>query len=144
VLQALAPLADWVVFSIDGLRAWAGERHAIWQTLVRQAARQLEQSQLVLHLGGDGAWWHAPGAPPKLLPPPVPSPTPDRGSGADVLRGALVLGLAEGRSPDFAVRWALAAAALAGGGPAPDRASVIRVLAGTPRPSPHNVTPTGG
>lgn len=144
VLQALAPLADWVVFSIDGLRAWAGERHAIWQTLVRQAARQLEQSQLVLHLGGAGAWWHAPGALPKLLPPPVPSPTPDRGSGADVLRGALVLGLAEGRSPDFAVRWALAAAALAGDGPAPDRASVIRVLAGTPRPSPHNATPNGG
>lgn len=143
-LQALAPMADWIVFSIEGLRAWAGERHAIWQTLVRQAARQLESAQLVLHLGSDGAWWHAPGAPSRLLPAPVAPPTPDRGGGADVLRGALVLGLAEGRSPDFAVRWALAAASLAGGGPAPGRADVIRLLSAAPRPDPHPVNSPGG
>ena len=115
VLQSLAPLADWVVFTVDGLRAWAGERHAIWQTLARHAARQLERVQLVVALGAEGAWWHPPDGRQITLPAEPPQGV-DVGASADVLRGALLLGLGEGRSAGFAMRWALAAASLAGGG----------------------------
>jgi sugar/nucleoside kinase (ribokinase family) len=126
-LQVLAPLADWVVFSVDGLRAWAGERHAIWQTLAKQAARQLSAAHLVVTLGAEGAWWHAPGGQAIALSA-APLHALDRNGSADVLRGALVLGLGEGRSADFALRWALAAAALSSTGQPLSREAVTGLL----------------
>ncbi len=127
LLQSLVPLADWIVFSREGLRAWAGTRQFIWQTQAKQAARQWPDRHIVVALGADGLWWQAPTQPPVLLPA-LPGAAEDRDAARAVLAGALLLGLGEGRRPEFALRWGLAASSLADRRQDLQRASVNRLL----------------
>lgn len=127
LLQSLVPLADWIVFSREGLRAWAGTRQFIWQTQAKQVARQWPDRHIVVALGADGLWWQAPGQPALLLPA-LPRAAEDRDAARAVLNGALLLGLGEGRRPEFALRWALAASSLADRREDLQRATVNRLM----------------
>jgi sulfofructose kinase len=113
VLQDLAPRADWVVFSSDGLRAWAGAQAGRdVASLFAQACAALPDTWLAVTCGADGLLWRPPGGT-VVARPAVPVPVVNTNGAGDALHGALLLALAEGQPPEAALRFGLAAAACA-------------------------------
>ena len=138
-LQRLVPDADWAVFSEGGLVAWsrhcsveaasaqvahwaaesAAQGPALAAALCQRFAGALRQALdagpqvAVVTLGGAGLVWMARGeAEARHLPAhPVQRVVDTLGAG-DTFHGALGVALAEGNSPQDALRWASAAAAL--------------------------------
>ena len=157
VLRALAPQASWCVFSRDGLAAWlsadeadrgpaarldtdevtavarqaaAAEGFRPGAALVAVAARWIAASsraQLVVTLGADGALWRRPDGSEAALPAFRVDVQDSTGAG-DVMHGALLLALAERRPPEDALRFAMAAAALACCGSWPVRSELEHFL----------------
>ena len=133
VLRALVPLASWVVFSTDGLAAWAGDRAPTpVEALHRLAAAAGLPRELIVTQGPAGLSWCRPDGSVRQLPAFEVAVADSNGAG-DVFHGALLLALAEGRAPEVAVRRAMAAAALActragGAAAAPNRAELEHYL----------------
>lgn len=123
VLRELVPLADWVVFSRDGLRAWAGSAEVHDDAALLSAAAAAPRAHCVVTMGADGALWCPPGGPIRRLPA-MPVQALDTNGAGDTLHGALLLNLAEGLAPAPALRRAMAAAALACRGSIPTRAAL--------------------
>ncbi len=101
-----------------------------------QALAARTPGAVVVTRGGEGAVLHAPGRPPMTLPP-FRVPEVDTTAAGDALAGALAAGLAEGRPLEAALRWGMAAGALActrsGAIPAlPHRAAIAGLLARSP------------
>lgn len=115
VLQRLASLADWCVFSRSGLQDFCDCRNAEGDahTLLNAAAGWLGDTDLVVTLGAGGALWRRPGTRTAVHLPAFAVEAVDTNGAGDVLHGALLLWLAEGAAPADALRRALAAAALA-------------------------------
>jgi len=112
VLQTLIPLADWVVFSAEGLAAWAADTAgAPAPGLLQRAAQQAPGCELIVTLGAAGLCWRRPDGQTHTLPA-FKVPVVDTNGAGDVFHGALLLALAEGRGPQASVRRAMAAAAL--------------------------------
>lgn len=138
VLQALAPLADWAVFSSDGLLAWAADGSAADATPLRNLAEAvpaafsrvcaaLPDTQLVVTRGADGLLWRPPGQPVRALPAHAVTAVNTNGAG-DALHGALLLALAEGQTPERALRFAVAAAACSVTGQPHGRPEVLALM----------------
>lgn len=127
VLRTLVPLADWCVFSRAGLSAWGGDADLPAADALALAARATSGVELVVTLGADGAQWHRPDGTCHVLPA-FRVPVVDTNGAGDVMHGALLLSLAEGRPPAAALRRAMAAAALACSGQCPDRAELDRFM----------------
>ena len=129
VLHRLAPQADHVVFSEEGLQEFTGAAEAAAGLAI--AASRLK-AVLAVTLGAAGSlWWRDGAAHP--LPAPRVAARDTTGCG-DVFHGAYTLAIAEGAAVEAAARFATAAAALkaeAGSGwnAAPDRAAVAALLA---------------
>lgn len=112
VLRGLAPMADWVVFSSDGLRAWAGlakDTRNIDEAF-KQACEALPAAQVVVTQGASGLRWREPGQPVVAMPAHAVRVVNTNGAG-DALHGALLLALAEGQPPAQALHFGVAAAA---------------------------------
>lgn len=124
------PAGGWAVFSQDGLQAWAGPGAspdagaAAWLADAAQAAPGVE---LVVTQGAEGVLWRRPDGACQALPAFRVTVQDTNGAG-DTLHGALLLGLAEGLPAPTALRRAMAAAALACTGMAPDRAALDHFL----------------
>ncbi len=119
-LRELAPLADWVVFSSDGLRAWSGISDHPLEDGFSRACAELPHTQLAVTLGPQGLWWRAPGAAIQAWPAYPVLAVNTNGAG-DALHGALLLALAENLPPAQALRFGMAAAALTCAGQPLDR-----------------------
>lgn len=128
-LRRLAALAPWVVFSEPGLAAFsdAPPEQALSVVVAAGAAHA------VVTRGERGVLWHAAGAACRpIAAHPVERVIDTTGAG-DVFHGALGVALAEGQSPDAALRFAAVAAALKCGRPggalgAPTRAELLAAL----------------
>lgn len=133
VLRRLAPLAEWSVFSRSGLCAWAGASDgdnadpAALQTLLDAVAATAPRTELLVTLGAAGAMWRRSDGRTTHHPAFAVEVRDSNGAG-DVMHGALLLSLAEGRPPADAVRRSMAAAAMACLGPMPTRAELDRFL----------------
>jgi sulfofructose kinase len=110
-LRALAPLADWVVFSTDGLRAWADDHSASLPSLFAAACVALPTAHVAVTRGAGGLIWRPTGQAAVTWPAHSVRAVNTNGAG-DALHGALLLALAEGLSPEAALRVGMAAAAL--------------------------------
>ena len=135
-LQRLAPLADWVVFSEPGLKAFSAEPA---EQVLRSLVHAPQVRCAVRTLGPGGVQWCRSGQAVQHLPAwPVTEVVDTLGAG-DVFHGALGLALAEGQSDEQALRFACAAAALKCQRPdgiqgAPTRTEVQALMAGGPKP----------
>lgn len=129
VLQDLATRADWVVFSSDGLRCWAGDEHSSLEPLFAQACTALPDAQLAVTLGAQGLLWRASGMAPQTLAAYPVRAVNTNGAG-DALHGALLLALAEGQDAESALRFGMAAAACSVAGEAFGRDDVLARLRG--------------
>jgi sulfofructose kinase len=122
-LRELAPLADWVVFSSDGLRAWSGDSGAPIEMLFQGASEALPHTQLAVTLGAKGLLWRPMGRPSAHWPSHTVHVVNTNGAG-DALHGVLLMALAEGAPADAALRMGMAAGALTCTGQAFGRAEV--------------------
>lgn len=128
VLHGLASQAAWVAFSVAGLMAWAAEAAPVsaapgagddagqavprLHALLQRAAAQCPGREMIVTRGARGLSWCRPGG--RLLTyPAFDVRAVDTNGAGDVFHGALLLALVQGRAPEEAVRWAMAAAALA-------------------------------
>jgi sulfofructose kinase len=128
VLRVLAPQAVWVAFSIAGLMAWAAETGPVptargagddagqatrrLHVLLQRVAAQCPGREVIVTRGARGLSWCRPDG--RLLTyPAFDVRAVDTNGAGDVFHGALLLALVQGRAPEDAVRWAMAAAALA-------------------------------
>ena len=103
-VRRLAPLADHVVFSRQGLVEFAGSE------CLADAAARLPHATVAVTLGERGSLWWRNGA---AVPLPAPAvATRDTTGCGDVFHGAYALALAERRPVPDAARFATAAAAL--------------------------------
>jgi len=127
VLHRLAPLADWCVFSKGGLGVWAGERELPADTALQRVAAAAPGAELLVTLGADGALWRRPDGQVRALPAHRVAVRDTTGAG-DVMHGALLLALGEGMTAEPAVRFAMAAAALACRGSQPTRGELETLL----------------
>ena len=131
VLRALAPQASWCVFSRDGLAACLVDASRAPGAALAAAAKRWRAatpgSQLVVTLGPDGALWRRPDGSETALPAFRVEVRDSTGAG-DVMHGALLLALAERRPPEDALRFAMAAAALACRGAWPGRRELDHFL----------------
>ncbi|MBM3386351.1 MAG: sugar kinase [Betaproteobacteria bacterium] len=133
-LQQLVPLADWRVFSEQGLLAWADEPTCKPEALMQRLVAASPQRRVVCTRGARGVQWcDAHGALQSLPAIEVGTVVDTLGAG-DVFHAALALALAEGQAEGHALRFASAAAALKCSRPdgiagAPQRAEVEAVLA---------------
>lgn len=131
-LQRLVPLADWRVFSEQGLLAYAdGEPEA----LLRQLATQDLSRRVVRTLGAQGLQWCDPQGHLQRMAAIDAGPVVDTLGAGDVFHAALGLALAEGQPESAALRFAAAAAALKCSRPdgiagAPTRTQVQALLDG--------------
>ncbi len=141
VLRELLPLANWAVFSSDGLLAWAdaadptgtcAAAEPALQTHFAEACAARPHAHLVVTRGAQGAWWRAPGASVVELPTHPVRSVNTNGAG-DAMHGALLLALAEGLPPSVALRQAMASGALACTGAALSREAVAAMLKETQR-----------
>lgn len=131
-LQALVPLADWVVFSERGLAAFMGQEDAEAEAL--HVALRCGAKVAVWTRGAQGLSALLPGQPLLHLPAFKPQRVVDTTAAGDVFHGALGCARAEGATDLQALRFAAAAAALkCQGGPgvqgAPARPEVLQMLA---------------
>jgi sulfofructose kinase len=135
-LAALAPLADHVIFSEQGLAIFAAGRDDI--SALRSA---LESGASVAGVtrGADGFEWVQRGSAERVrsLPAPRVKAVDTTGAG-DVFHGAYALAIAEGQAIEVAAAFACAAAALKCTRPgtragAPARAEVEHLMTSTPR-----------
>jgi sulfofructose kinase len=131
VLRDLAPLADWVVFSSDGLRAWADDTIAPIKALFSAACTQMPHTQLAVTLGAQGLLWRPPGQSTCAWPAYAVDVVNTNGAG-DALHGCLLLALAEGATPEAALRLGMAAGALTCTGRAFGRADVLALASAAP------------
>ncbi len=120
LLRRLVPLAGWCVFSQGGLSTWADEPAGEPSAVLKLAAQAAPQAELLVTLGGDGALWRRPDGRTLALPAFHVEVSDTTGAG-DVMHGALLLALAEGKTAEQAVSFAMAAAALACRGALPTR-----------------------
>jgi sulfofructose kinase len=127
-LRSLAPLADWVVFSSDGLRAWSGDAQAPIEMLFHSASEALPETQLAVTLGAKGLLWRHRGRPSAYWPS-FTVPVVNTNGAGDALHGVLLMALAEGVPAETALRMGMAAGALTCTGQAFQRAAVT-ALAG--------------
>jgi len=127
VLRQLVPQAGWCVFSQGGLSAWAGDPAPAPADALARVALEASGAELVVTLGAEGALWRRPDGRVQALPAFAVEAVDTNGAG-DVMHGALLLALAEGQPPERAVRWAMAAAALACSGATPTRSALDRFL----------------
>lgn len=127
VLHRLVPLADWCVFSKGGLGAWADERELPADAALQRVAAAAPDAELLVTLGADGALWRRPDGQLRALPAFRVEVRDTTGAG-DVMHGALLLALCEGRSAEPALRFAMAAAALACRGNLPTRGELETLL----------------
>ncbi len=129
-LQRLVPLADWRVFSEQGLLAWAeGEPQALMQRL----AAECPQRRVARTLGERGVQWCGVHGELQSLPAIAAGAVVDTLGAGDVFHAALGLALAEGQADGDAMRFASAAAAIKcarsdGIAGAPSRAEVEALL----------------
>lgn len=108
-LRRLVPLADWRVFSEQGLLAWSdGEPQALMQSL----AAQDTQRRVVRTLGARGVQWCDAQTRMCHLPAVQAGPVVDTLGAGDVFHAALALALAEGQAERAALQFASAAAAI--------------------------------
>lgn len=107
-LQRLAALAPWVVFSEPGLAACSDDtpEAALAATVAAGAAHA------VVTRGERGSLWLAAGAACRPIAAHAIARAIDTTAAGDVFHGALGVALAEGRSPEAALRFAAVAAAL--------------------------------
>ena len=126
-LRGLASQAAWVAFSVAGLMAWAaeaapagapgadddaGQAAPRLHALLQRAAAQCPGREMIVTRGAQGLSWCRPDG--RLLSyPAFDVRAVDTNGAGDVFHGALLLALVQGRAPEEAVRWAMAAAALA-------------------------------
>ena len=135
-LQRLVPLADWRVFSEQGLLAWAeGEP----QALMQQLAHMDPQRRVARTLGARGVQWCGVQGQLHAMPAIDAGTVVDTLGAGDVFHAALGLALAEGQAEWAAMRFASAAAALKCSRPdgiagAPTRDEVQALLAGLDGP----------
>jgi sulfofructose kinase len=108
-LQRLVPLADWRVFSEQGLQAW---RDGEPETLMRQLLAQDPQRHVVRTLGQRGLQWCDAQGRIHHLPAMEAGHVVDTLGAGDVFHAALALALAEGQDQEDALRFASAAAAI--------------------------------
>lgn len=127
VMRALVPLADWCVFSRSGLAAWHG-RDGAPEEAMDDLTLAAPQAHSVVTLGAEGALWRPPGGTTRRLPA-FPIDAENTHGAGDVMRGALLLSLAEAAAPALALRRAMAAAALACRGDWPTRSELDAFLA---------------
>ena len=124
-------LADLLIFNeieaagICGVEACAGEQ------LLSLLGQRFPQSQVVLTLGGAGAWYHC--GETTVFQPAFSVPVTDTTGAGDTFTGYLLGGLIQKLSPAEAMRQAAAAAALAvtrrgAAGSIPEREEVQRFL----------------
>ncbi len=134
-LHELVGLADYAVFSEQGLEAFAGraDHHALEQALASGARIA------VVTRGSEGIDWIAGAAPPivRHMPAhPIDSVVDTTGAG-DVFHGAFALAIAEAQPLELALRFGIIAASLKctreGARSAPHRAQVDAVLASAQR-----------
>lgn len=123
VLRALVPLAGWCVFSRVGLAAWSGDPVLAPADALARVAHDAPGAELVVTLGAEGALWRRPDGCVHVLPAFRVDAVDTNGAG-DVMHGALLLALAEAQPPERALRWAMAAAALACRGETPTRSAL--------------------
>lgn len=130
LLRELVPLADWVVFSSAGWRAWAGVEGTgeslLGATALDAVAETAPAAQLVLTRGGAPALWRQPDGRHAAIAAHRVQAVDTNGAG-DTLHGALLLALAQGRPPEAALARAMAAAALACSGAAVTPAAVVTI-----------------
>lgn len=131
VLRDLVPLAGWCVFSQGGLDAWSGAPGLAVDTALARAAAVAPGAECLVTLGGQGAVWRRPDGGTSELPAFCVEVRDTTGAG-DVMHGALLLALADGQLAEAAVRFAMAAAALACRGALPTRTEVDRLLETVP------------
>ncbi len=127
ILQGLVPLAGWCVFSHGGLNAWAGGVADMPSQMLKCVAQVAPRAELLVTLGGDGALWRRPDGRTMALPAFHVEVRDTNGAG-DVMHGALLLALSEAQPAEAAVRFAMAAAALACRGALPTRPELDRFL----------------
>lgn len=106
-LSALVPLAQWVVFSENGLAAWAG---AVAQEAALLRAIYLGAGNAAVTLGANGVMLVAQARLHRVSPVPVQAV--DTTGAGDVFHGAFTLALARGMGAVDACVYASAAAAL--------------------------------
>lgn len=107
-LRRLAPLAPWVVFSEPGLAAFGdAQPEELLADVVAAGA-----SHAIVTRGERGLVWLAAGAACRHMPAHTVASVVDTTGAGDVFHGALGVALAQGQSPETALRFAAVAAAL--------------------------------